>query len=63
MLAARSRRARSTRRGETSREQILQAAVDLLTERGYAGLSISGISWMQGWHQPAQKFTMTSFPR
>jgi AcrR family transcriptional regulator len=43
MLAARSRRARSTRRGETSRGQILQAAVDLLTERGYAGLSISGI--------------------
>ncbi len=43
MLAARSRKAKTNSRGEASREQILAAAVELLREKGYAGLSISGI--------------------
>lgn len=43
MLAASSRRRGSNRRGQASREQILGAAVDLLSERGYSGLTISGV--------------------
>lgn len=43
MLAARSRRARTNSRGEATRAQLLEAAVELLHERGYAGLSIAAI--------------------
>jgi AcrR family transcriptional regulator len=43
MLAARSRRARSTQGGQETREQILSAAEELMAERGYSGLSISAI--------------------
>jgi AcrR family transcriptional regulator len=43
MLAARSRKARTNSRGVASREQILEAAVDLLRDHGYAGLSIARI--------------------
>ena len=43
MLAARSRRSRTNARGEATREQLLEAAVDLLRERGYAGLSIAAL--------------------
>jgi len=41
--AAGARRARSNARGQASREQILRAAVELLQERGYSGLSIAAI--------------------
>jgi len=43
MFAARSRRARTNSRGEATREQLLEAAVDLLREKGYAGLSIAAL--------------------
>lgn len=43
MLAARSRKARTNARGAASREQILRAAIELLQEKGYSGLSIAGI--------------------
>lgn len=43
MKAARSRRGRSTKRGNASREHILEAAIEVLKERGYAGLSISAV--------------------
>ena len=43
MLAARSRRARTNSRGEATREQLLAAAVELLREKGYAGLSIAAV--------------------
>jgi AcrR family transcriptional regulator len=43
VLAARSRRARTNSRGEATREQLLGAAVELLRERGYAGLSIAAV--------------------
>jgi AcrR family transcriptional regulator len=43
MLAARSRRGRTNSRGDATREQILEAAVELLGEMGYAGLSISAV--------------------
>lgn len=43
MIAARSRRARSNSRGEASREHILDAALELLQDRGYSGLSISAV--------------------
>jgi AcrR family transcriptional regulator len=43
MLAARSRKGRTNSRGEATRDQILEAAVELLGERGYAGLSISAV--------------------
>jgi AcrR family transcriptional regulator len=43
MLAARSRRARTNSRGEASREHLLEAAVELLREKGYAGLSIAAL--------------------
>ncbi len=43
MLAARSRKAKTNARGEASREQILEAAVGLLRDHGYAGLSIARV--------------------
>lgn len=43
MHAARARRARTNSRGDATRAQILEAAVDLLRERGYAGLSIAAL--------------------
>lgn len=43
MHSARARRARTNSRGEATREQLLEAAIDLLRERGYAGLSISAV--------------------
>ena len=43
MLAAKSRKARTNARGEASREQILEAAVGLLRDHGYAGLSIARV--------------------
>lgn len=41
--AARSRTGRSTERGSATRERILTAADQVLSERGYAGTSISAI--------------------
>jgi AcrR family transcriptional regulator len=43
VLAARARRSRTNSRGEATREQLLESAVDLLRERGYAGLSIAAV--------------------
>jgi AcrR family transcriptional regulator len=43
MLAVRSRRARTNSRGKATREDLLGAAVELLREKGYAGLSISAV--------------------
>jgi len=43
MIAARSRKARTNARGAASREQILEAAVGLVRDHGYAGLSIARI--------------------
>lgn len=43
MVAARSRKARTNARGAASRVQILEAAVGLLRDHGYAGLSIARI--------------------
>jgi AcrR family transcriptional regulator len=41
--AARARRDRPTARGAASRDRILEAAAEILTERGYAGTSISAV--------------------
>ncbi|MFQ5697217.1 MAG: TetR/AcrR family transcriptional regulator [Myxococcota bacterium] len=43
MQAARSLTARSTARGDATRQRILEAAAEILRETGYAGLSISGV--------------------
>lgn len=43
VLAARSKRARTNSRGDATREQLLEAAVALLREKGYAGLSIAAL--------------------
>jgi len=43
MLRARSQSARTNARGEATRERLLATAVELLRERGYAGLSISAL--------------------
>lgn len=43
MSSATPQRAPATRRGEATREHILDAASQLLAERGYSGLSISRI--------------------
>ncbi len=43
MLAARSRTTRSSSRGDASRERILEGALELLREKGYAGLSIAAV--------------------
>lgn len=43
MGSARSGAKRSNARGQASREQILGSAIELLRERGYAGLSITAI--------------------
>jgi AcrR family transcriptional regulator len=42
-LRARRARLRSNSRGDLTREQLLGAAVDLLREKGYAGLSIAAL--------------------
>ena len=47
-IAARSRTGRSTERGSATRERILAAADQVLTERSYAGTSISAICEQAG---------------
>lgn len=43
MAADQARNTRASARGEATREQLLESAVGLLAERGYAGLSIAAV--------------------